>query len=153
MKKLLIASLLLGAMATTAPLAQAQTEPVKKVKAKKDKIKVKAAEGEQPADQGRPEGRGGRGNRMAELTQELNLTPEQQTKVTAIWQEQMQAMQAARANNQGGDRAAMREQMQAQRVTTDAKLKEVLTPEQYQKYQAKQQERMQRMGPPPGGNR
>ncbi|WP_426491583.1 hypothetical protein [Hymenobacter sp. 102] len=146
MKKLLITFLVLGAILTTAPLAQAQTEPVKKVKVKKEKAKVKPAEGEQPAGQGRS----GRGNRMAALAQELNLTPEQQTQVTAIWQEQMQAMQTARANNQSGDRAALRQQMQTQRAATDAKLKEVLTAEQYQKYQMKQQERLQR--PAPGTN-
>ncbi|MDU0372710.1 hypothetical protein ACFPAF_20080 [Hymenobacter endophyticus] len=150
MKKLLIASFLLGALAA-APQARAQTEPVQKVKAKKDKAPAKTAEA------GKPHGtsRGGRGpgNHLAEMTKELNLTPEQQTKVAALQQAQQQQLQAQRASNQGEDRAARQQQLQAQRAATDAKLKEVLTAEQYQQYQTRQQQRPQRTGPPAGGNR
>ncbi|MET4105283.1 hypothetical protein [Hymenobacter sp. UYP22] len=147
MKKLLIAALLLSTLATVPP-AQAQTEPVQKVKVRKDKAPAKTAEVGKPHDTSR--GGRGPGNHLAEMTKELNLTPEQQTKVAALQQEQMQQMQTQRANNQGGDRAARQQQLQAQRAATDAKLKEVLTAEQYQQYQTRQQQRPQRTGPPAG---
>ncbi|AHJ97208.1 hypothetical protein [Hymenobacter swuensis] len=150
MKKLLVASLLLGLLAgATVPSAQAQTAPTK-VKAKKDKLKTKTEGDEKPG-----EGRGGRGqgNRLAEMTKDLNLTADQQTRVAAIQQEQMQQMQAQRGTGGTEDRTARMQQMRAQEESTDAKLKGVLTPEQYQKYQAKKQERMKRQGPPSGTNR
>ncbi|RSK47129.1 Spy/CpxP family protein refolding chaperone [Hymenobacter rigui] len=145
MKKLLTASLLLGVLAgAVAPMAQAQTTPVK-VKARKDKVKAKP-----DADV-----RGGRGpgNRMAEMTKDLNLTANQQTQVAAIQQEQLQQMQALRGNGGTEDREARMQQMRTLDESTDAKLKGVLTPEQFQQYQAAKQNRRQRMGPPPGGNR
>lgn len=147
MKKLLAASLLLGLLAgATAPAALAQTTPTK-TKIKKDKLKTKADNGEKS-----DASRGGRGpgNRLAELTKDLNLTPEQQTKVAAIQQEQLQQMQAQRGTE---DRTARMQQMRAQQQSIDARLKGVLTPEQFQQYQAKKQQQRQRMGPPPGGNR
>jgi periplasmic protein CpxP/Spy len=149
MKKLLAASLLLGVLAgATAPAAQAQTTPAK-TKVKKDKLKTKADDSEQP-----DAGRGGRGpgNRLAEMTKELSLTSEQQASVAAIWQEQVQQLQAQRSAGGTEDRAARMQQLRALEESTDAKLKAVLTPEQFQQYQAKKQQR-QRMGPPPGGSR
>lgn len=150
MKKLLIASLLLGTLAA-APPAQAQTEPVQKVKVRKDKGPAKTAEAGKP--HGTSRGGWAPGTHLAEMTKELNLTPEQQTKVAALQQEQMQQMQTQRATNQGGDRAAGQQQLRAQRAAIDAKLKDVLTAEQYQQYQTRQQQRPQRTGPPSDGNR
>jgi len=148
MKKLLVAPLLLGLLAgATAPTAHAQTTPPK-VKAKKDKAKP-------DGDEKPGAGRGGRGpgNRMAEMTKDLNLTADQQTRIAAIQQEQLQQMQAQRGTGGPEDRTARMQQMRAQEESTDAKLKGVLTPEQYQQYQTKKQERMNRQGPPSGTNR
>ncbi|RSK43491.1 hypothetical protein [Hymenobacter perfusus] len=150
MKKLLVAPLLLGLLAGAAtPAAHAQTTPTK-VKAKKDKVKAKTDGDEKPGA-----GRGGRGpgNRMAEMTKDLNLTADQQTRIAAIQQEQLQQMQAQRGTGGPEDRTARMQQMRVQEESTDAKLKGILTPEQYQQYQAKKQERMKRQGPPSGTNR
>lgn len=159
MKKFLAASLLLGLLAgATAPAALAQTEPAKtKVKAKKDKVKAKGttADATAPAEgRGGPGGgRGGRGNMLAEMSKELNLTADQQTKVAAIQQEQRQQMQSLRASGETTTQEARMQQMRTLEESTDAKLKGVLTPEQFQQYQAKKQERMRRPGPPAGGTR
>ncbi|GAB2785866.1 Spy/CpxP family protein refolding chaperone [Hymenobacter luteus] len=158
MKKFLAASLLLGLLAgATAPVALAQTAPAKtKVKAKKDKVKAKGtAEAATPAEgRGGPGGgRGGRGNLLAEMTKELNFTADQQTKVAAIQQEQMQQMKSLRASGETTGRQARMQQMRSLEESTDAKLQGVLTPEQFQQYQAKKQERMRRPGPQGGGTR
>ncbi|TGD79593.1 hypothetical protein [Hymenobacter wooponensis] len=146
MRKLLVASLFAGALvgAALSVPAQGQTVPsAQKVKTKKDKTKIK---GDDTA--ARPEGRGpggpgGRGNMLADITKDLNLTAEQQTRVQAIQQEQMQQMQTMREQGSAGsDRQAMMTQMRSLDESTDTKLKAVLTPEQFQKYQAKKQERM-----------
>ncbi|UPL47617.1 hypothetical protein [Hymenobacter sublimis] len=158
MKKFLATSLLLGLLAgATAPAALAQTTPAKtKVKAKKDKVKAKgtATDATAPTEgRGGAGGRGGRGNMLAEMTKELNLTADQQTKVAAIQQEQMQQMQTLRASGETTDRQARMQQMRSLDESTNAKLQGVLTPEQFQQYQAKKQERMRRPGPPAGGTR
>lgn len=158
MKKFLAASLLLGLLAgATAPAALAQTAPAQtKVKAKKDKVKAKGtAEATAPTEGrgGLSGGRGGRGNMLAEMTKELNLTADQQTKVAAIQQDQMQQMKSLRTSGETTDRQARMQQMQSLQASTDAKLKDVLSPEQFQKYQTKKQERMRRPGPQSGVTR
>lgn len=153
MKKFLAASLLLGLLAgATAPDALAQTTAAKtKVKAKKDKVKAKGTAGAPAEGRGGPGG--GRGNLLADMTKELNLTADQQTQVAAIQQEQRQQMQRLRAGGETTDRQARMQQMRALEQSTDTKLQGVLTPEQFQQYQAKKQERMRRPGPPAGGTR
>jgi protein CpxP len=84
----------------------------------------------------------GRGNMMANMTKELNLTPEQQTKVEAL----MKDMMAQRGNMQSPPSEADRQAMQASRATMEAKLKEILTPEQYTKLQNMRPQRGQRVG-------
>lgn len=81
----------------------------------------------------------GRGSR-ADMMKELNLTPDQQTKLTAL----MQEMRARRGNMQGPPSDADRQAMQASRATMEAKLKEILTPEQYAKYETMRPQRGQR---------
>ncbi|MBF9222070.1 Spy/CpxP family protein refolding chaperone [Hymenobacter ruricola] len=80
------------------------------------------------------------------MTQELGLSADQAAKVQQIMIARGQEMQAMRGQGQGGDREAMRTQMQANREKYDGQFKEVLTPEQYTKYTAMQAERMNRGG-------
>jgi Spy/CpxP family protein refolding chaperone len=84
----------------------------------------------------------GRGNMMANMAKELNLTPEQQTKVEAL----MKDMMAQRGNMQSPPSDADRQAMQASRATMEAKMKEILTPEQYAKLQTMRPQRGQRGG-------
>jgi protein CpxP len=83
-----------------------------------------------------------RGNMMANMAKELNLTPEQQTKVEAL----MKDMMAQRGNMQSPPSDADRQAMQASRATMEAKMKEILTPEQYTKLQSMRPQRGQRGG-------
>jgi protein CpxP len=84
----------------------------------------------------------GRGNMMANMAKELNLTPEQQTKVEAL----MKDMMAQRTNMQSPPSEADRQAMQASRANMEAKMKEILTPEQYTKLQSMRPQRGQRGG-------
>lgn len=136
MKKMLC---LLAVAALSFASAQAQTTP--------------------PANGGNYQGRGmGRGmDRTPEqradmqtqrLTSQLTLTAEQQPKVRAIFLAQANEVDAARANRTPGnvDRDAMRQKLQEGRARYDEQLKAVLTPEQYTKYQAQREDRMERAG-------
>ncbi|MFD2720895.1 DUF4890 domain-containing protein [Hymenobacter monticola] len=80
------------------------------------------------------------------MTQELGLSADQATKVQQIMMARGQEMQSMRGQGQGGNREAMREQMQASRTKYDAQFKEVLTADQYTKYTAMQADRMNRGG-------
>jgi periplasmic protein CpxP/Spy len=75
----------------------------------------------------------------ASMTQELSLTADQAAKVKEIhvnrFTEQREMRQKAQA---GGDREAMREQMQTLRQKYDGQLKAVLTEQQYAQYQTSQ---------------
>jgi protein CpxP len=93
------------------------------------------------------------------LTHVLALTPEQQTQVRGLLTEQGQKMEELRKSAGGSDASGQgappsREQMEAIRNDTDAKINALLTEEQKPKFAAWQQERKQRMehregGPPP----
>ncbi len=89
------------------------------------------------------QGRGGRGD----MLKELNLTADQKTKVDALLQEQ-QAKGGLRGGQSGPPSDTDRQAMQARRAEMEAKLKEILTPEQYTKYQSMRPQR----GPRPNGN-
>jgi Spy/CpxP family protein refolding chaperone len=102
-------------------------------------------------------GRGGRGgmsieNRLAEFSEHLKLTDEQRPKVKAALEEQSKAMQGSRDLPQEERRA----KMLAAREELNKKMKEILTPEQFKKYEEMQPQRGQRRGPgegaPPAGN-
>ncbi|WBA44120.1 hypothetical protein [Hymenobacter canadensis] len=86
-------------------------------------------------------GGGNRQEMLQELAAELKLTPEQQPQVTAILREQVGQLQAAR-DNAGGDRQQMMSELQRIGGATDAKMKAVLTAEQYGKYEVFKQERL-----------
>ena len=89
------------------------------------------------------QGQGRMAGRQAEMMKELNLTADQQTKMEAL----MSANRAAMMNRPSGPPTdAERQAMQARRTEMDAKVKEILTPEQYTKYQAMRPQRGQRPG-------
>ena len=111
----------LGVAATSAAHAQTTTAP----------------------DQTAPAQGQGRMGRQAEMMKELNLTADQQTKLEAL----MSANRSAMMNRPSGPPTdADRQAMQARRAEMDTKVKEILTPEQYTKYQAMRPQRGQRPG-------
>jgi protein CpxP len=83
--------------------------------------------------------RQGRSER-GDMLKELNLTADQKTKVNALMKEQ-QAMGGRRGSQSGPPSDADRQAMQTRRAEMEAKLKEILTPEQYTKYQSMRPQR------------
>lgn len=112
--------------------------------------------GERPAaQQGERQGRGPgaapgqRGQRMnvdeqiKQLAADLNLTEDQKTKLKPILQEQLDKSQKLR-QDEALPREQRQEKMREIREATNAKIKAVLTADQYEKWQKQRQERMQR---------
>lgn len=99
---------------------------------------------------GRPEGRGGPGGGSQRLLEGLNLTDEQKPKVEAIMKEQGEKMRAL-FQDQSGSREERGTKMRELGEATNAKLKEVLTKEQMEKYAKARSEAMSRFGGGPGG--
>ncbi|HXB11208.1 MAG TPA: hypothetical protein VNZ45_04425, partial [Bacteroidia bacterium] len=62
------------------------------------------------------------------------ITSDQESKILAVEQEFAQGAQDAR-NSSNGDREAMKSKMQPLRASRDAKIKEILTAEQYAQFQ------------------
>lgn len=94
--------------------------------------------------QGQRDGnRGPRGNNMEKMKTELGLTDEQAAQLTEVYKQARPA--------QDGQRPS-REEMQKKREEMEAKVKGILTEEQYSKYQKMQQERRQR-GPKKDGEK
>ena len=94
---------------------------------------------------GQMRGRGPNAEReLGQLTETLSLTPDQQTQVKALLQERRGKVEALRS----GENPPSREQMQAIRKDTDAKISALLNDDQKTKFAAWQQQRMQgRRGP------
>jgi HlyD family secretion protein len=77
---------------------------------------------------------GGRFQAMQQqLTKELSLTPEQQTRLSEVFQKAGRQLRAMREEESEERRQAVRRETQAQ---TRAQIREMLTPEQRQKYEA-----------------
>jgi Spy/CpxP family protein refolding chaperone len=107
---------------------------------------------------GGPRGRGFDPQRQVEmLTHRLNLSADQQTQVKAVLTEQRQKMEALRsaapaANADTSDAApTRRQQMEAIRTDTDAKITALLNDDQKARYAAMLQERKERMEQRGGG--
>jgi len=102
--------------------------------------------------QGRRPGQGGAGGRGSSLAS-LNLTEDQQKKVTAIQTEQRaettKLFQGLR--NGGGDFQAIREKMTTLRAKYDKQIEALLTDEQKKKFKEIQAQRSQRGQRRPGG--
>jgi HlyD family secretion protein len=90
--------------------------------------------GQAPAPQRGGGSGGGRFQEMQQqLTKELSLTPEQQTRLSEAFQKVGRQFRAMREEESEERRQAMRREMQAQ---IRAQIREMLTPEQRQKYEA-----------------
>jgi len=127
----LLAGLILASLALTSPSAIAQTS----TNANKPAI------GQRPQP-GRP------GERMIA---ELKLTEEQSTKFKAAMAEQREKGTKIREDSSlSADQK--REKAQALREESQKKIKEILTPEQFQKYE-KMRSEMRRPGGPNGGKK
>jgi Spy/CpxP family protein refolding chaperone len=86
--------------------------------------------------------RGGGGDRF----KDLNLSDDQKAKMEAL----MKEAREQRGSQQGPPSDADRQAMQARRADMDAKIKGILTPEQYTKYQAMRPQRGQGQRPASG---
>src|ERR671922_1136072 len=90
-----------------------------------------AQDGKAPAPQ---RGGGGRFQEMQQqLTKELSLTPEQQTRLSEVFQKTGRQFRTMREEESEERRQAMRREIQVQ---IRAQIREMLTPEQRQKYEA-----------------
>ena len=88
-------------------------------------LAAQAAPLQEAPTQGRP--RGG-----ADRFKDLNLTDDQKTKIDALMKEQREQ----RSRQQGPPSDTDRQAMQTRRAEMDTKIKAILTPEQYTKYEA-----------------
>jgi protein CpxP len=70
----------------------------------------------------------------ANMFKELNLSADQQTKIEALMKDE-RAKGGMRGGQSGPPSDAERQAMQTRRAEMEAKMKEILTPEQYTKYQ------------------
>lgn len=122
---------------------------------------IQAQSDSQPA--GRMPGRGGPERELPQLTQVLSLTADQQAQVKGLLAERWQKMQALHRPADSTEAASQapppsREQMEAIRNDTDAKIMALLDDDQKTKFATWQQQRKERMerrgaggegGPPP----
>ncbi|RYY21272.1 MAG: hypothetical protein EOO36_01225 [Cytophagaceae bacterium] len=117
---------LLAALVFTTVTAQAQTIPTTQTTPPTDRGAMRSPE--QQAQQAQ------------RLAKELNLTADQQTKVQQFMAAQRQETQTA-IQSAGGNRRAMGQAMRTGRDKFNGQLKEVLTADQYTKYQQLMTER------------
>jgi Spy/CpxP family protein refolding chaperone len=85
---------------------------------------------------------------LAQLTEALSLTPDQQTQVKTILKERREKMEALRASGA----QPTREQMMAARKDTDTKISTLLNDDQKTKFATFQQQRMERRRGGGGGD-
>lgn len=118
----------------------------------------------QPAPAAQPEGRqagprgqgGGGQAQMEQLVADLGLNEDQKVEFEAINAKYRKEMQAMR-EQANGDFASMRPKMQEMRTAQNEEIKQILTEEQFAKYEKIQADRMQNRqggggGRRPGGN-
>jgi protein CpxP len=90
--------------------------------------------------------------RSKQMQTEYKLSDDQTSKVMAVFTAQAKTRDSIRTSS-NGDRQAMMQAMRPMMEATSAKLKTILTPEQYAAYEKANAERMQRMrqggGAPP----
>jgi Spy/CpxP family protein refolding chaperone len=86
--------------------------------------------------------------RVDRLGTELNLTDDQKTKVTALFEKEGKEMRDLRAETDGATR---REKMRTIRQDTDKELKTILTPDQQEKWKQLREQMRQRRQNGAGG--
>jgi Spy/CpxP family protein refolding chaperone len=86
--------------------------------------------------------------RLAQLTEQLDLTDEQVKQMKPIIDEQTKNQQEL-FQNSGDDRETMRAEMMKLMEETDRQYSEILTEEQMTKYREMRQQRMRQGRPPP----
>jgi len=89
------------------------------------------------------EGKKGRQNveqRLNTMAEELKLTAEQKSKVKALLEDQAKKMEAMRGEMQNLSQEERRAKMQTNREEMNKKMKEILTADQYTKYEAQRAE-------------
>jgi Spy/CpxP family protein refolding chaperone len=99
------------------------------------------------------QGQGGRrmlgaDERLAQMTEQLDLTGEQVKQLKPIVEEQTKKQEAI-FENASGDRETMRAEMMKLMEETDKQYAEVLTEEQMNTYREMRQQRMRQGRPPP----
>ena len=85
-----------------------------------------------------------RAEKLQEMKAELNLSDAQVAKIKSL-QDQKMAERKQNTTKIEAARKARMEQMKAKKEQYNAEMKQILTPEQYQKWQTKQKERMEKM--------
>lgn len=86
-------------------------------------------------------------NRVKRMAKTYNLTAEQQTKLTALFKEEMQNHKGKPGKDQKADckdKADMKATMKANREKMDTKIKAILTSEQYAQYTKDEKARMEK---------
>lgn len=88
----------------------------------------------------------GHGARLEQLTEELNLTEQQQHDIQGVLEESREAMRALREQHAvSGPDESLREQMQQIRTATHEKIENILTPEQYAQWEESRSEHRAQM--------
>ncbi len=82
--------------------------------------------------------------RLDRMSTELNLTDAQKPKVKAVLEDQNKKMQELRGDSVTPEQR--REKFQAMREEMNTKMKEILTPEQYTKYESMREQMRQKGG-------
>jgi len=116
----LMAALAAGALLALNPLVRAEDKPT-------------PPEGRPPAGQRGEMAR----ERLARMTEELKLTDEQKPKVAALMKEQAETLRGLKDATQ----EERREKMKAGRAEMEKKMKVILTPEQFTKWEKLRKER------------
>ena len=79
---------------------------------------------------------------MAQMQKDLNLNQAQVDKIKALHDKRKAEMKTEFEKNKG-ERQARAEQMKAKRAQMDAEMKQILTPQQYDKWQADRKAKME----------
>ena len=93
-----------------------------------------------------------RADHMKQMQIDLNLSEAQVTKIKVL-QDQRMAERKENAPQMQTERKARMDQMKAKRDQNEAEMKNILTPAQYQKWEAMKKERMQERGKMMKGNK
>lgn len=126
MKKLVLAIAFIG-MGSFAMAQQTAPTPQER-QAKRAEMKEKFQQREQ--------------EHLAQMQKDLNLNQSQVDKIKAL-QDRKKAEMKSEFEKNKGERQARMEQMKAKRAQMDAEMKQILTPQQYDKWQADRKAKME----------